>query len=279
MDAIGKAIIYIRESNYEAAIQEIANVTDAISFVADAIMKDREYYDLVSVESICEMLQGILDAKQDQDYILVADLLELQMETFICSVQNYIMNKEDLPIFEQSTYYKQIQDLESKVVDCDIFEEESMEELSTTELLEKGYRIEFTSCGLMTLAAENQNGIAHYLHTNHKISQEAFLLARSWRESNIHTYVIYGLGLGYHIMELIKLDREAAFEIYEGDLNILKLCCAFSNIEEILSNSKVKIIFDPDFSQFEKRRKEVQAHEKVCIHYPSYERTSLHVVQ
>ncbi len=272
LNGIGKAIIKTREGNYEDAIEEISKVSEDISYIADSIMRNREYFELVSVESIGEMLEGIIEAKQKQDYILLADLLELQMENFICSVQNYIMNKEELQTFEESKYQEQIVKLQKKVVNQDFFWKDFKEELNTSDLLEEGYRIEITSCGLMTLAAKDKNKIAHYLHTNHKISQEAFLLARTWSDPSITTYVIYGLGLGYHIIELIQLNQDASFEIYEGDMNILKLCCAFSNIEIILSNPNVKVIYDKDCSQFKKRIQLLQTHEKLCIHRPSYER-------
>lgn len=272
LNGIGKAIIYIREGNYEEAVEEISEVSEDISYVADSIMKNREYFELVSVESIGEMLEGIIEAKKNQDYILLADLLELQMENFICSVQNYIMNKEELQVFEESRYQDQIIKLQSKILNQDSFQQDFKEELNTSDLLEQGYRIECTSCGFMTLAAKDKKGIAHYLHTNHKISQEAFLLARTWSDPNASTYVIYGLGLGYHILELIKLNQDARFEIYEGDMNILKLCCAFSNIDIILSNPNVKIIYDTDCSQFKKRNQLLQTHEKLCIHRPSYGR-------
>lgn len=273
LNGIGKAIIYIREGNYEDAIEEISDVSEDISYIADSIIKNREYFEVESIESIEDMVYWMNEAQRTKDYIFLADFLELQ-ENFICSVQKYIMNKEELQYFEESRYQQQVVKLQKKIVNQDLFQHDFKEEFDKAGLIRDGYSIECSSCGLMTLSAKNRKGIAHYLHTNHKISQEAFLLARTWSNTNSSTYVIYGLGLGYHIIELMSLNPDARFEIYEGDMNILKLCCAFSNIERILNHPDVKIIYDTDCIEFNKRKKLLQTHEKLCIHRPSYERVA-----
>lgn len=270
LDWIDRAILYTREGNYMAAMEAVAEVTDDITAVADAIMKDHEYFSLVSVESIAEMLEGIVNAKQDQDYVLLADLLQLQLESFLCNVQNYIMEKEDLYLFEEAVYYHQLAILHDHLYDSSLFDQDFNEELNASKLLEEGYRIEFSSCGLMTLAAKDLSGTAHYLHTNHKISEEAFLLARSWKKENVNRYVVSGLGLGYHVLTLHELAPDALIEVYERDMNIIKLCCAFSKIEELLESGKVTVYYDKDGSGFAKRQTAIAADESVCIHYPSY---------
>lgn len=272
MEGIDKAIIATREGDYERAILYVGDVSEDITYVADSIMKHRDYFELVSVDSVAEMLEGILDAKHKQDFVLLADLLELQMESFICNVQNYIMNKEDLFVYEEEVYQTQIHLLLNKMKNAKDFEYDYTEELNPSSLLEKGYRVEFSSCGLMTLVATDDQKIARYLHTNHKISQEAFLLARSWTNQQVSTYCVFGMGLGYHVQQLIKLVPNAKVEIYEGDMNILKLCCAFSNIEDVLNSPNVEIYYDPDYQIWNQRTTQLPADAKTCIHYPSYYR-------
>jgi hypothetical protein len=278
MDGIGKAIIATREGDYETTVLSVGEVSEDITFVADTIMKNREYFELVSVESVAEMLEGILQAKHDQDFILLADLLELQMESFICNVQNLIMNKEDLFLYEESVYHKQIDLLKAKLSNSVEFALDYTEELNPTALLEKGYRVEFTSCGLMTLVATDDQNIARYLHTNHKISQEAYILARSWIQSQGSTYCVYGMGLGYHVQQLAKLVPNARIEVYEADMSILKLCCAFSDIEELLVNPNITFIYDPKYEAWSHRMESLPNDTKACIHYPSYRRRNDHLI-
>lgn len=272
MEGIDKAILATREGNYEEAILFVGEVSEDITYIADTIMKNRDYFELVSVDSIAEMLEGILDAKHKQDFVLLADLLELQMESFICNVQNFIMQKEDLFVYDEGVYQTQSQLLKDKLSNSKEFINDYTEELNPSALLEKGYRVELSSCGLMTLVATDDQNIARYLHTNHKISHEAYLLARSFADSTISTYCVYGMGLGYHIQQLAKLAPNAKIEIFEADMNILKLCCAFSDIDDLLRNPNIEICYDPDYRIWNQRTAQLPADTKVCIHYPSYHR-------
>lgn len=278
MEGIGKAVLATREGDYESTVLSVGEVSEDITFVADTIMKNREYFELVSVDSVAEMLEGILKAKHDQDFILLADLLELQMESFICNVQNFIMNKEDLFFYEESVYHKQIDLLKKKLSNSVEFALDYTEELNPTNLLEQGYRVEFTSCGLMTLVATDDQNIARYLHTNHKISQEAYILARSWIQKQVTTYCVCGMGLGYHVQQLTKLVPDARIEIYEADMNILKLSCAFSDIEDLLLNPNITFIYDPKYEAWSHHIDHLSSNTKACIHYPSYRRRNNHAV-
>lgn len=272
LDWISRAVIYFREENYDAAIEAVAEVTQDITDVADAIEKNRDYFELVSIESIAQMLEGILNAKHAQDFVLLADLLELQMDSFLCNVQAYIMKKEDLFIFDEALYLKQIRKLKQKIENRTELLNGFDEEIQPVKLLEEGYRIELTSCGLMTVVKKDNTGIAHYLHTNHKISQEAFLLARSWIRPEVDTYYVAGLGLGYHVLALHELVPDASIKILEKDKNIIKLCCAFSNIEELIAHPNITFIYDEQESTFKKIQSKQKNNEKLCIHYPSYGR-------
>ena len=280
-----KAIIYLREEDYETALSIVGEMADRINYIADVIIQNKSYFDLVSTESIMEMLSGILDAKKNRDYVLLADLFELQLVNFICSVQQLIMTKEDILAYNEIEYVRSISLMQQKIIEserglsCD---EESKrreyehnltdmleEELDPAHLLEQGYRVEFTTSGMMTLGAMDETGAKFYMHTNHKVWQEAFYLARKWYSKETKTYVIYGFGLGYHVAELIDLEQDATYEIYESDMNILKLSCAFSRVTALLEHPKIKLFYDPSFERLSKRLEELNKGEKVCVHYPS----------
>jgi hypothetical protein len=262
---IDKAIFYFREQQYDKALGIAADSIDQINHVLEAIIKDREYFNLVDTESMLEMLTGILSSQKNKDYILLADLLELQLVNFLIGVQELIIGKEEI-IFNEDKYYDNIKLILERGIGIPELIREPMD---TPQLLEKGYRVEFTSCGLMTLAGENE-GEKFYFHTNNKILTEAFLLARHWYAKNTSRYIIYGLGMGYHIQELIRLAEEAEIEVYEADQNVMKLACAFANIGELLTNERIKLIFDPEFKLVENRIADLKPEEVFLVHYPSY---------
>lgn len=280
-----KAIIYLREQEYAKALSIVADTADYINHVAEAIIKNRDYFSLVSTESIMEMIEGIIEAKKQRDYVLLADLLELQLVNFICSVQELIMKKEDFLAFNELDYIKNSILMQQKILESDktlpYLSEEDLNEQEQTladeikkdldpeYLLEQGYVVEFTTSGLMTLGAKDENGTKFYMHSNHIVGKEAFLQARNWYSEKTNTYIIYGYGMGYHVRELLNLVPEGNIEIYEGDMNILKLSCAFSRMTALLEHENVKLFYDPEFTRISKRLQQMNESDKLCIHYPS----------
>lgn len=262
---LDKVIHYVREQNYDKALAIVADTIDKITFIVEAIIEDRQYFKLVSTESLLEMVTGIINAKKNKDYILLADLYEMKLLDFLNSIQAIIINQEEL-IYNEEKYEKTIRLLSRE--NPNLYNS-LMEAMNPDDLLAMGYRVEFSSCGLMTLGAENK-GDSFYFHTNNRIINEAFLLANSWFKEDVNNYVIYGFGFGYHITELTKLARTAKIEIFESDCNVLQLACAFTDMEQILNNPNVTIIYDPEFNRLQVRLMSLTKEDAFEIHYPSY---------
>ncbi len=264
LGSMDKSVYYFREQQYDKAMYLVAHSMDTIKLIIEAIITDREYFQLVDTKSMLEMLAGILEAKKNQDYILLADLLELQLINFLIGVQELIIVKEEV-LFEEEHYRENIRALKSNGIGFEQLEES----IETSKLLEGGYRVEFTSCGQMTLAAENE-GNSFYFHTNNKIQTEAFLLAKNWFQKDIKRYHVYGLGLGYHIRELRSLDKDVEIFIYESDMNVVQLACAFTDMKEIFTSQKTQVIYDPEFQLLKTRMEIMNKKDKLIVHFPSY---------
>jgi len=260
-----KAVSYFREQQYDKALTIVANSIDQIKLVIEAIVKDQEYFNLVATESLLEMLTGILNAKKNKDFILLADLLELQLINFLIGVQELIISKEEI-LFDEEKYKANLNLLIKHGVG---FDDAFKHPINTEELLEQGYRVEFTSCGLMTLAAQN-DGAKFYFHTNSLIQSEAFILAKNWAQQMKKKYILYGFGMGYHVTELLNIMNTAEIEVYESDRNVLQLACAFADVRKLLENGRVKIIFDPSLQGLKQRIATINDDEDLLIHYPSY---------
>ncbi len=260
-----KAVYYFRKQQYDKALSLLAHSIDGIKLVIETLISNREYFNRVEIESMLEMLKGILAAKQNGDFILLADLLELQLMNLLIQIQELIMSKED-NLFNDNIFEENIQLLLERQRG---FVDELKVPIDPNELLAKGYRVEFTSCGLMTLAAKNDNK-EFYFHTNNRIKSEAFLLARNWYQEGKKRYILYGFGMGYHIYELMLLAKDAEIEVYEGDRNVIMLACAFSDLKQLLVNKGVNIIYDPELESLSRRITKIKQEESLIIHYPSY---------
>lgn len=283
--SLNRAVIYFREGEYEKALAIVADTAEAIRIVTDTVLEERRYFKNVSVESVTEMLAGIVEAKKNRDYILLADLLELQVVRFICNIQTLIVGREDFCAFDEEDYQKNLEVMERKLqrsavcfAGDDAERETQLDrvtrlletDLYPEQLLMQGYRVEFTSCGEMTAGVPDAWGNTIYLHTNHYVGQEAFLLAKSWLAPGAKKYVVYGFGMGYVVRGLLELlPKEAAVEVYENDMNLLKLACAFTDAGSWLADERLQLIYDPDCAYIRRALEEKDGDTAVCIHYPS----------
>lgn len=275
LEMVDKAILYFREQNYPMALEYMPEVSEKMRYVFDSILGNKEYFELVSTDSLMEMLEGIVEASHSEDYVLLADLLELQLCTLLCNVQELIMKKEDYAFFSETMYREQCEAMTAKLKAGGTKQPEGLFEspLNPEELLEQGYRVEVTSCGLMTVAVATDRGSV-YLHSNHKIGMEAFLVARSFAGQEADTYLIKGFGLGYHVAELAKQKPNARIAVYESNGQILKLACAFSPLKKLLENERISVCYDEDGAAWHKRVENLQEGERVCLHMPSVQAES-----
>lgn len=286
---IDRAVILFREGRYDEALHMIADSKDGINILCESILKNREYFSLVSTDSITEMLEGILEAKQHKDYVLLADLYELQLAGLIGNIQELILNREDFLEFNPEKYTAGIAKLEEMIAAGRreiVGQFESEDEftrilvntnaeleapLSPEVLLAKGYSVEFTTSGLLTLKAPMESGESIYLHTNSNVTRESFLMADRWAEEDVVEYIVFGFGLGYHIQELLRIAPKAHVTVFESDINVFKLYAAFTDAE-LLNMKRLSLVYDPDRTLIEMRLGRLCKGEKAVVHYPSLRR-------
>ena len=266
LEQVDKAIYFFRQQRHDIALGIIADSMDLIRHSIEAIIINKEYFNLVSTEAITEMLSRLLEAYKMGDYILLADLLELQLVSFILGVQELVISKEEIT-FDEEGYNENLKLLKSSGFGLDDL---LSEQIDPQTFLMEGYRVEFSSCGLMTLAAKNGDD-SFYFHTNGRISAEAFMLAKYWYNKEVKRYIIYGLGFGYHINELLAISTNSEIIIFEGDINVVLLASAFTRLKDIFETGRVRLVYDPKLQELRNRINNLQKDEAFCIHYPSYQ--------
>ena len=266
LEQADKAVYYFREQQHDIALSILVDSTELMRKSIEAIITYKEYFNLYSTDLVMNMLSGILDAFKMGDYILLADLLELQLISFIIGVQELIISKEE-PVFDEEGYRENLKLLKSNSLGLS---DSLTEPIDPQTFLKEGYRVEFSSCGLMTLAAKNKEE-TFYFHTNGKIATEAFILARNWYNKEVKRYIIYGLGFGYHINELLTISARSELIIYEADLNVILLASAFAGLKDIFDTGRVRLIYDPKLEDLKQRIKKLQKDEAFFVHYPSYQ--------
>lgn len=268
LNQIDKIVHHFRTQNFDYALRTVTLVLNQLNSLIDQVITNLGYfndeYQRIDSETIMNMLTSLLDAQENKDYVLLADLYELQLKPFLFKIQECIMNKEGFKL-DDETYLENIKTLElhDKSINKNY---ESVADL--LEHIDSGYSIEYTSSGLYTLAVDT-NGRRFYFHSNLDVVAEAFALANYWYSTEKSNYIIYGLGFGYHVKELLSMDNNVHIEVYESDMNVLQLACAFSEIGPILKHPNITFIYDPEFVKLSKRLQTISEDDEFVIHYPS----------
>lgn len=303
IEAVDRAVCFFRTGMYDRALECVADTAGAINYVTDAVIKDREFIDTISTDCIGEMLESVVNATKSKDYTLLADLYDMQVASFACGIQEHILSREQFLFFDSEKFKENIGAMKAVLREM-IEEREDLspdaqkrfrvnlnakldEMLEPEVLIKKGFNMEFTSSGFMTMSAPFGSGRSIYLHSNGRVISESLQLALSWFDPVVDEYIVVGFGMGYHVVELSKLAPSKRIIVYESDLDVLRLYCAFCGDSELLTRENVFIVYDSDMSVLERRLYGTEPSDggkyvfmsdegkvvKLCIHYPSYRRS------
>lgn len=240
LQLIDLAVSCFHVQNYDKALRNSRTIFEEFSNVYPLYAQEAEFLEAtgivrINIPELNEMLLGLLNAQQDADYILLADLYELQIAPYIASIQQAI------------------------------FQYINEEELVSSS---KNYSIEYCTNGEFTLAKKvgDRN---HYLHSNHKPMASAYFLAKSWYKEEKSTYIILGLGLGYHALQLGELNETLEITVFESEKEVLELAEKYGVKDAFLSNPKHKVVYDPNQSLLLDALSGLGENGSFVIHYPS----------
>lgn len=263
-----KAISYFKRQNYHLALIFATRTIDAIQSIVEDIIACQTYFNehssIVIPQYIIEMLENLLSTLENKDYIFFTDLLELQFNPFIISLQEEVIRKEGIT-FNTFLYEDNMKLLEQK---DERLVKALKNSMTPSHLMDKGYSMEYTSCGLMTMALFDGQQ-KYYMHGNGQIMKDAQMIAEEWFHADKFEYIIYGLGLGYHVIELLSLDETLTIKVFESDINVIQMAMAFTDMKLLLTSDRVRIIYDPKFEEYSYIMKNIGENIVSVIHYPS----------
>lgn len=258
-----EAVIQFRRQNrYEALgtmrqlIQKLLNIVQ--SFAPNAEPSAYEF----DKESLTIFLSSVMNAQEQQDYVLVADLLELQIIPWLQQVQNTMLENATYEIDE-----KQAEENISGIRRRDTLLANKLE----STLIPKEYIIEITSSGLLTLQVTDKTGV-YYFHSNNNPILEGKIFAEYYYSTEHDNYIVFGLGLGYHIKALLALDDGIVIDIIEPDINIICAALYCMDLSWIYNNPRINLHYDPNYTTLSKLLDE---NSSLIIHNPSLRHISI----
>ncbi|NLG04905.1 MAG: motility associated factor glycosyltransferase family protein [Clostridia bacterium] len=262
IDDILRMIAFYRRQNFNRGDRLFAEWIQKFANAIEEIVSESDFFNrfgtIVDQESILVTLQGIMDAQSQKDYVLLADLLELQMLPFLFALQDAIRQQTDTPITRDLwdanlAYAKEQLPALAKV----------MEEKSKDSFI---FQIEDTSQGTVTLKASSEN-TTFYLHSNYAPHEEAITLIDQYYQEELTQYVVYGFGLGYHVVELAKrCEGMAEIYVFESNAAVLREAFHITGIKW-LNENHVHLFYDPKLEEMSRYME--QFPDGIILHYPS----------
>ncbi|MCM1157840.1 MAG: DUF115 domain-containing protein [Bacteroidales bacterium] len=239
--------------------------------VLEAVFADIGFYnqemEIVNPEGISVALQSMMKAQETGDYVLLGDLLELQLIPFIQSLQEAIRAYEGVEV-NTLAWDNNLAVLKQKNPELvkELEKYHQRYEQETAKGLWKGaHHLEMTNSGLWTMAGKDKQGV-YYYHSNVNPTKEARAFAEYYYNIHQSSYLLWGLGLGYHIINLMALDEGIMMNVIESDLDVIYHFLRSRDMPDFLENPGFSLIYDPDFTKLFSLLKDS---ENLIIHHPS----------
>lgn len=252
--------VYMHEQNHHAGLSQLKKLSSQLVEISEKMtLHQSDFKEVgfdVDLNYYGQILVGILQAQDNTDYILIADLLELQLVPFLYQVQESLLALNVL-LTDDTYFERNLLVLEKK--------DKKLANLIRTCEDSNNIVVEPTSSGYLTMLMRDNSG-EYYFHSNVNPVIAAEHFAKQYYNSEEDCYTILGLGLSYHILALLQLDDGIYLNIIEPDLEVIKCACEAMDLTALFGNDHVTLYYDPEFIHLKER---LHNSGNLIIHQPS----------
>ena len=210
------------------------------------------------------VLQALLQAQGNGDYVLVADVLESELWLFLEGTLESVQEVKEVSLAE---YWEEniscLEEADKKLCDRivrDCLNEETDDTLQFEPLLAKS--------GQLTLAVRNGEQV-FCMHSTADPTQEAKALVEGIEKSVINEYTVLGMGLGYHVKAFLDTNAQAKVTVLEHRIEALYLALTYMDWTSYIENGKLHIVYESDELALLKRLQDIKKDAVFFLHYPS----------
>lgn len=231
-----------RKQNFYIATSELTKLLGNLDTVAGYIFSQEDYKSLA--DELQLILPALLDAQDNCDYVLQADIIEGDL----------------LPLLQKLQIAFQERDL---VQVPDFFEQ------NMSSLLSDKFTLSLAINGQPT-AQTFVNGQSFYLHSSVNPEREASLLADSLKQAE--DYMVFGMELGYHVLELLNRHQSARVHVFESNIYLLHMAFTYIDWTTYIANGRMRVVYNDDLKQLVSElsgRFAEMKNAELLVHYPA----------
>ena len=272
IDSARVIIAAARHQDYRKAMVELTKITRMLLKSSDFILQNIEYYNqygiIVTEDSYISLIKIITDAQETEDYLYLADILQTELIPLFEKMQD-VIKKTEANLYDEYDYMQSnkmhlevllesLQTEYSKMDDTD--NNESQKILSkikkVKELLTiiESYKIdnidysEYIIQSAINCELTMQMGTTGiHIHSTVNPTAEGRNFAQEYYRIEYNSYIVLGIGLGYHVKELLNMYAPQII-VAESDINMLMLALMNMEFEE-LEDGRLQIIYDKDYTE------------------------------
>jgi len=226
-----RTIFWIRHQNYARASRYLQSWISNFSDFAKLVFSEKDNISF-DYQQITDNLNSVLIAQKNDDYILIADILDNNTISILSNILSQIESSPSVYSDGSRTYNLIDSFLGSKTIKIDSPKK------------------------------------TYYLHSVVNPIREALSLTDTYFDSEATGYIVFGLGLGYFPLELyLRSDQLLPVNVFECDKIIYDISVKEGYLSSYL-NDRLTIDYDPALTAF---IKEIEKHPDytVIIHAPS----------
>lgn len=265
-------IASVRHQDYKQAMSELARITGILIKNSDLILQNVEYYNqhgtIVTEDSYIRIIKNITNAQETEDYLYLADILQTELIPLFEKMQDVIKTTED-NLYDEHDYIQRnkihlevlleslqaehckehtADDNETKKVLLQIKNIQRLLKIIETYKIDNIDYSEYTIQSAINGELTMQMGITGiHIHSTVNPTAEGRNLAQEYYKIEYNRYIVLGIGLGYHVKELLNMYAPQILVI-ESDINMLMLALMNMEFEE-LEDGRLQIIYDKDYTE------------------------------
>lgn len=214
-----------------------------------------------NAEEFFLLLPFILQTQERQDYVFLADILEGDLQPCLQKLQLELMNSADVApeIYWESNRRVLLEKNPGLL--------EALE--YTPDQADTYFAVQAIN-GQMTLQYR-KGSEEYYMHSSINPEREAELWAKRHIQKGYELYYVFGMGLGYHVIELLKQAPGSRVIVLELEPYLVKLSFCYQNLESYLKSGRLEVICEPQEmvllrSLREEKDKMLLVHEPSLVH-------------
>lgn len=254
-----------RKQNFYIATSELTKLLGNLDTVAGYIFSQEDYKSLA--DELQLILPALLDAQDNCDYVLWADIIEGDLLPLLQKLQIAFQERDLVQVpdfFEQNMS-------SLKEYDFGLYKLLNKENLieEKNSLLSDKFTLSLAINGQPT-AQTFVNGQSFYLHSSVNPEREASLLADSLKQAE--DYMVFGMELGYHVLELLNRHQSARVHVFESNIYLLHMAFTYIDWTTYIANGRMRVVYNDDLKQLVSElsgRFAEMKNAELLVHYPA----------